>query len=637
MKSINWQAEETKRTTASRSIPRNSKDFSHMQNTRLRWFFMPTLLLATLLTALPTLPLHAAAPIPASHRLPEDTYAYFSIPNAKTSRARFSSSPMGQTFKDKSFDEFWKAIKPQMKEFNDELKKGTGVTVDDLYPIANGELTFAITDSDTQLPAVIAFVDFGKERKIIDQLIARMDKEAKKSGAGIAQKKYNGTTIHVIKPPANNPAAAPPGIPAPGAIPGLPGNINPVTLRIAYFIKDTHFVIATDIDLMEVILDNWDGKAKDAFVHTKVYSYINQRCRTDKRTPAFEWYLNPLKLVEKAVNLAANQLGQGAGVFGMVQMLGFANFKAVGGCCDMMTNKYSEVSKTIVYVEQPTAQLLNIFTGKTTNQAPPAWIPATVSDYKAVNWDIDKAFATIKGLIDAMAPVGSKTDDLIDQMEKDPNGPGLHIKKEIIDNLSGTVYKYLEPTKNGLPNFLVAIGAKKNREKELSKVVKKLITFANAPGKEHKVGGKIIYEIDLSAQAQQGALPGGIPPLPKNAAQLLKFYLVADKGHLFIGNNLTKLKNIVNGKHGKSLANSAKYKKIAAHLPAKTTIQSYGTGDSLILTLLRNFPMAAITLPAITKLPANSALTKYRRPAGSYTAPDKNGIYIESFSLKATK
>jgi hypothetical protein len=104
---------------------------------------------------------------------------------------------------------------------------------------------------------------------------------------------------------------------------------------------------------------------------------------------------------------------------------------------------------------------------------------------------------------------------------------------------------------------------------------------------------------------------------------------------------------IVGDKDRKSLADSEKYRTLAKHFPAQTSIIWYQEPDKQLKPLyemLRSGKaqemLAATPLNKIfegidfKKLPEFDAIRKYLPPAASYAIPEGNGAVFVSISLK---
>lgn len=104
-------------------------------------------------------------------------------------------------------------------------------------------------------------------------------------------------------------------------------------------------------------------------------------------------------------------------------------------------------------------------------------------------------------------------------------------------------------------------------------------------------------------------------------------------------NDVTAIESMLRGSTDEdALVDSAAYKTIAEHLPAKSSIVSFSRNDSQIETLweMAKGGQAGLLLPQIdfSKLPEFDSVKKYLTPNGGYSVPDKKGVLFVSFGTK---
>ena len=579
---------------------------------RSRRLIVPTLLFAFALLAIPAKETFAQK-VPTAKRLPKDVFAYFSIPSVTEFKKRFSASSTGMLLKDKALDDFLSDIKVQLKAASGKAEKATGFSLDQLIAIPSGEFSVAVVKSKGAIPGVVVFLDFGTSKSVVTKLLGKAEQAAKANGAGVTEEKSGGVSIKVITPPGDGS--------------GEEGASTPRQLRIGYFVKGTHLVFGTDIGALKNVVARWDGKLENSFADHKVHSYISSRCRTDNRDPALEWYVNPMDLIQHVISTSEDIPAAAKGVFAFLPLLGITKFRGVGGSVDMVTKEFDYISKTLVYVDQPATGLLNLFRFPAVKQSPPKWVSENASSYTSVNWDFKSAYTSVETMFNMINAL-SGPDALGKELQKladDPNGPGIHLKKDVIDQLSGQIQVISEigSTENGPSvKFNVVLGMRD--EKKANALIAKIVNHPAFPGKSRKVNGRNLYELDL------GATFGG------NTGAM--GFAVTQDGIVFCS-DVKQLESIMMEKAAaKPLVDSAAYKRIAARFPAKTSMISYSGVNSQIGAIWDQLRGEELPIPVpgidFGKLPKFSVIKKYLQPSGSYTIPDKNGAYMESFYLR---
>lgn len=115
--------------------------------------------------------------------------------------------------------------------------------------------------------------------------------------------------------------------------------------------------------------------------------------------------------------------------------------------------------------------------------------------------------------------------------------------------------------------------------------------------------------------------------------------LAIGQEQLMFSNDVTVIEAMLRGDtDGDALVDSAAYKSIVEHLPAKASIVSYSRNDSQVKTLwdMAKGGQAGAFLPQIdfSKLPEFDTVKKYLTPNGGYSVPDKKGVLFVSFGTK---
>ena len=553
-------------------------------------------------------PAAAADTVSVDKRLPSNVYVYFTIPDVEAAKKRFKASSMGKMLDDKAFAEFRKDIEVLIKKGSAEIEKQTGLKLDDILAIPSGELAFAVIKSERKVPTFVVSLNFGKHEASVDKLLKLAEKASKNGGATRKTVMYKGTEIVVYN---------------------KPGGGDP-QIDMAYVIKDSTFVLASEAAALKTVLDRWDGKHESTFANNKVYSYIKRRTRPGSRTALMTWYLDPLGLANAAVGAIPEGAGAQAKIgMAMLSGLGLGKLKAMGGSSDWAVGEYESLSKTVIYVDQPASGVMDLFRFPAAGMKPPKWIGADVESYAAFNWDLKKAYASVANLFGTFTLAGPDAlDAAIDDLAT--KGPKVHLKKDVLNQLTGRVDIATQGGGAGgglgMAKVTAAFGVKDAAK--LQAVLTKVTGMAEFPGKKRTVGGKTIYEVDLGALGAGEAVVG---------------FGVINK-QLYITSDITVLENIAKGKMPKkSLVDSKAYKAIAAKMPAKTSMISFSNGSASQLKdaweMVRGglVPVGPDFPIDLTKLPPYSALKKYLMSSGSYAIPDKNGVYMESIQLKPSK
>jgi len=582
------------------------------------------LLLAVVLLARPA----AAADVSSASRLPPSVTVYLSVPNMTEAKARWKQSLMGRLIDDPELAGFIAEIKSR---FNQDIDADLGISLDQLLAIPSGEFTLAMFQPADRPFGLVALVDFGKNRETVDKLLAMITETSKAAGAIRSSVEVDKTAITIFKFPQTDDAST--SLNQPGE------NELPASLRtLGWFTRDNTLVLGNGEATLKSVLTRWDGKHARTLAENPVYRRIVEKSTGDPaRAPMLSWYLDPIGAVRGAIVSLQPDNIQAQLVIGMLPVLGVDKLKAIGGSVDMATDRYDSISRTVIYVEPPPTGLLGALHFPAKSQAPPKWVPADTSSYMSLNWDIPGAWQSVANLVDSFNAPGF-FDAMVDGLANDPNGPMLHLKKDLFDHLSGQVQVIQRPAKAAegdvpaVPGILFALGLKNTAG--MKATLDKMVQSPGFPGQTRILKGAKIVEMTVAGVIS------------------LSFSIANDQ--LMITNETGLLEAAIQGESGgKSLIASADYKRIAAQFPKQTSLIVFQKADSQlkqVYELIRSgglpfgappFPGAPPDAPVpgpggidFSKLPPFSVIQKYFQSSGSYAVPDKDGAVIVSFSLK---
>ncbi len=557
---------------------------------------------------LPRLPVFAAddEPVGTDRLLPPEVAVYVSVPDVDELKARFAKTAMGNLVEDSTFEPFKQEIMKALEGVSGKVEEELGVSLKALLQIPSGEFAFAVLTPPNKKLSAVMFLDFGDNEKTVDALLEKAEKALEDNGAESDDEEIDGTKVTTWTFKGGNPQQP---------------------NKLVYFIKDTMIVISSDLSTAKGVLTRWDGKHSDTFADNDNYNLILEKCKTDDEDGLVVWYINPIGLLQAGLAQAAAQNPQLAlaGVF--LEPLGLFSLKAVGGSADMGTEHFDSISKTFLVIEQPTKGVMNLFQFPAVEQKPPKWVSSNASAWFSVNWDISEAYQAASSLFAMVpnAPPGG-LDNIVDGLAEQE--PRVHLKKDVLDSLSGRIQVVVEPAKKkgdekGQDRVVVAVGLKDS--KKFQATLTKITKTPGFPGKTREFKGSTIIEFEVPD------LSGGLEP--KMAG------LAIGKDQLMFSNDVTAVESMLRGDtDGDALVDSAEYKAIAEHIPAKSSIASFSRSDSQMETLweMAKGGQAGLFLPMIDfeKLPAFDTVKKYLTPNGGYSVPDKKGVLFVSFGSK---
>uniref|UniRef100_UPI0026186425 hypothetical protein n=1 Tax=uncultured Gimesia sp. TaxID=1678688 RepID=UPI0026186425 len=386
--------------------------------------FICTLILMQALVLLTAQTSHAQNRVQAAQRIPADSLLYFSIPDVETLGEKWSQCSMGQMTHDAAFADLKKDLIKQIEKFSEKFEEETDLSLSNVLSIPSGEVSFAFVKSESNKFGGLAFMEYGESGEILEKILAKVEESLDKKGAKRSILSVDGTKV-IVYSFGDDAEEGPVKI--------------PLEKKFAYFLKDKTFVASNDDKILESVLAKWDGQDQGTLSSKKEYQYIIDKC-VDPTAPAvMHWYMNPIGALQSVLTVASRINPQVGMVQGFLPALGITNLKAVGGASYLATKEYDSISKTFTFVEMPTSGVIDMFKCPAVAQQPPVWVSDKVSSYYSINWGISSAYDSIETLFDGFQGRPGALAAIIDELADNPDGPKVHIKKDIVDNMSGRI------------------------------------------------------------------------------------------------------------------------------------------------------------------------------------------------------
>ena len=557
----------------------------------------------------------ATGTVPAARRLPADTYGFFSIPDVTEFKARWNGTVYGGLTTDPALADVREQFADQIEKAGDQLRQRLGVTLEELLEVPSGEIAFAVVRSGNaggrgRGVAVVAMLDFGESVDTVDQLIVKAEEAAQENGGVRDVQSFEGTEIVVWtkeRDEFDDDASDEPAD------------------RFAYFVRDTHLVIGSDVAALEAVLIRWDGNHDRTLAGNDTFAEIADATKTDGREPALVWFADPVGSLQAVLQSRSQDNPQFMMAGAVLPLLRLNNFRAVGGSMDLATDEFQSVGK-VQFVVDEAAGVLGLFKFPPADLTPPGWVSADAAGYFAANWDPEGAYRETESLVDSIQGRGA-LEQIVSNLAE--NEPRIDIKRDVIDLLTGriTVASYpvdteaLESaTEGGQPApqpVVVAVGVR--NDAKASALFEKLRALGGPSVQTRDFRGTTIYEGENTANGFTAAL-------------------AVHNGAILFATNVNRLEAVVRGDVGEPLSGTAAYRRVADRLPGDVSMLSFTDSDAQTRSayeLLRAGKMGTPDEFDVSALPPFEQISKYLPASGGYVVPDDAGAISVSFGVKA--
>ncbi len=545
--------------------------------------------------------------------LPKDTYFYMSVPSVQEMKATFEDSSAGRMWADPALEEFKaelnNALSGEVSDAFSKIHDAIGLTVEELMAIPTGEATVAVSKASNKL-GLIMFLDYGSHESEVRGLLEKAAAELNNSDDLEASDiEHDGTELTMYK------------------ITNEVSKKTPLAKEFGWFLKDERLVISNSSALLKSTLDNWGGDSDKSLVHNDVYNYIMEKCETTPGAGMMTTYVDPLGLFTALVE--TRSLGeQGAGAamgIAILPTLGINQLKGFGSSGEMGGDNFEGVSRAFLYCEQPPQAAMQVFQLDKVDVVPPSWVKDNVCGWTATKWKAGEAYTAVETLVDMFQGAGA-LEGIVENLAS--QGPGIHIKNDIIDQLDGNIQIVVAPadrtSKAQTEDMLFVVGVKDNEK--IADLLNKITSEPGFPGETREINGATVYEVE-----------------PGNGQ---KFAFTAANNQLLISIGGNQLEQALRANDDlRPLSESDDFKQVSEHFregalavsfsrPALQYRRMYDMvrdGDAA-----ENFPGMEDLFAKIdfSKLPSFDVIEKYMAPIGGSWVGDENGVLMESFSLK---
>jgi hypothetical protein len=556
--------------------------------------------------------------IPCEKRLPKNVLGYVSLRNVADFKAQWAKTLFGQLERDEALADFRGEIEKQITEASKKLEDQVGLSLSDLLAIPHGEIAAAALLGPGGKISGVLFLDFGEREEAIQKLLAKAADAFENDGAKRNEEEVEETKVIIFRKTNEE------------------GDQKPQDAG-AYFLKDSFLVLGTDLGALKNVLARWDGKHDRVLAENEVFRYIVDKCHDDNadHLPQVTWFVDPVPLVQNMVANPQQGLGQMAMVAGAIPAMGFDKFRGMGGTFDLARGDYDMVTRSLFYLDRPAKGVVNLVQFEAGAQTPPKWLSSDWSGYSTIHWNIAKAYTAAEGLIDMFQSPGA-TAQLIQMLADNEHSGGIHLKKDVLDQLTGTLHVVDDDAggKVGAPGGYLFAAELKN----VAAFRATLAKLAGLPGlkvDEREFQGETLYQVAMGGG-------GGDDEDAGNAKPTHLGFAIAEK-HLMVATDVRLLERVLRGVgDAETLADSAAFKRIARKYPDQTSAVSFSRRDSQlkqIYELLQQGRAGMLTGGPFdafdfSKLPDLEALKKYMPSSGGFMERDERGLKITSFSLR---
>lgn len=363
---------------------------------------------------------------------PSETVAWIRTADASLLIERSKQSVTAKAFSDPEIAPLWEDLYGEATGAYDAFaKQYIEADLEDLLRLPQGEIAFGLVNRPDTFPAGLLLADFVDAADVAQQVVDRLQELVQKEGATITTEQLRNDEATLMRD----------------------GNNQRRVFAIVR--RDTTFVICTDRDVLQSVLDRWDGIEPEPIAITDeddsesepnepppyqnslsenpTFTAILKECLPNREEPPQgAFFLDPVGMVEAFG-------GRSAGVrfaMNMFGSLGVNDIQGFGGALWQTTEQWDSILRGHLLLKNPRSGVVKIARLEAGETKPPSFIPSGMENFLAAKTNPSRMFNEIADLYDRFLKEGK----FREMVERNVNSNlGVNLEEDVISLLDGTL------------------------------------------------------------------------------------------------------------------------------------------------------------------------------------------------------
>lgn len=448
----------------------------------------------------------------AAKVFPAKTAVFVSIPDVPGLRSAFLGSSSGQMFQDPQLRPFLTDLWNGVVEAAAVVEKETGVSLNAILQIPDGELSVGLVSSENQGWVLLVFLDAGENVETVKKLIDRGREAATKAGAEVREEDVNGLPMTILRSKErasreNN---------------NRPEPTVAYTFNGAVLLGGVAFLGDDDLDVIRDVVSRSQASSSstDSLSGQSKFNQFLASIRHAKRGKIHSLiFADPIEVLRGYAEIET-----GAAVtLAVLPVLGLDGLNSVGGAGSMEISGWDFVREFHVFLDNPRRGVLDVPALKPTDMTPEAFIPSGVVTYATVALDLPTTVSRIAKLYDGFQGEGAFERRVGARVER---FLGVNLTGEFLPATTGRVslVRWLEQpiTMTSIANGLIV--EMKDEESAVA-IAEKVYQTRQANFEKKEFGTRQYYQ---STRTRPASFPAGMRFAVPCLAALEQFLIVTD-------------------------------------------------------------------------------------------------------------
>ncbi len=368
--------------------------------------------------------------------LPDGTQGFARVVDFPRLLERWKKTQLGKLADDDRLQGFWKEQQKTIENRFAEAGWQLNISMDDISKVASGQSAIAWISkpSVAQKPYAVALaVDVHGKDADLNVLLQRIDTELKERQATSQKISHAGVELTHYT---------------------LPRGAGQLIVHESFYAVVDGFLFATDdLPSLKEIIDAKKAGRDNALSKSKLFTQAFSHVPSKIAESDVEYFVQPIGLAKLLRAIANKPVTLQTDVLKVLEKQGFGKLSAVAGRLRFSDQTFDVYHEAFVLAEKPLSQSVQVLDfPNLANAKSPTWVTPKAASYMSLAWNAKEAFWKVKDLVDDIAGQPGVFDSVIEGIEKDPVGPQIDIKNDVLPFITPEIYSVTETVEPVTPD-----------------------------------------------------------------------------------------------------------------------------------------------------------------------------------------
>ena len=346
---------------------------------------------------------------------PAETQAFVWMPSSKSFLDNWAETELGKLAADERLKEFWISQQEEISNRFSNAGWQLSLRFDDLPEICSGQaaMGWIARPSIAAKPYSLGLiVDVAGRDSQVTAFLDRIQGEMDSKKATTESIALDGLSVkHYV----------------------LPKLANDTKIRDSYYVlSQGQLLAADDLETIKDLVKAQSGVQTGALSQSNIYKNVQSKIERDDHPSEIEYFVQPIGFGKLLRSVSGKQAKSQVDILKLLEGQGFDRILCAAGSVQLNKPDLDMHHQGFILREEELPTSVQILDFPNQEQlVPPSWISVNSAGVLGFSWNFSDAFPKFKGIVDAY--IGDEQfDEILDGIKRDPNGPQIDIKQELL-------------------------------------------------------------------------------------------------------------------------------------------------------------------------------------------------------------